>query len=60
MISAQELSFLVQGPIVPETKKTIQSIKEFYPESSIILSTWDGMDTSSLLAIEKDITVVYT
>ena len=23
MISAQELSFLVQGPIVPETKKTI-------------------------------------
>lgn len=60
MISAQELSFLVQGPIVPETKKTIQSIKEFYPESSIILSAWDGMDTSSLLAIEKDITVVYT
>lgn len=43
-----ECTFVVQGPILPNTKECLDSIRKHYPASTIILSTWDTEDTSSL------------
>jgi len=44
-------SFIVQGPVIVQnniTQRVLTSIRAYYPESEIILSTWDGSDTSSV------------
>lgn len=54
-ISAADISFVVQGAVcgptagsVLYTKITCNSIRRYFPESEIILSTWQGMDTSDI------------
>lgn len=39
-IDAANLTFVVQGPVVKCTKEVISSIKKYFPESPIVLSTW--------------------
>lgn len=43
-IENEEITFIVQGPVGTETKKCVNSIRENYPGSEIILSTWIGSD----------------
>jgi hypothetical protein len=40
-LKAKNVSFVVQGPVIPKvTRRTLKSIRAFFPESTIILSTW--------------------
>lgn len=54
----KKISFVVQGPIsersefqegVYSTYEVLASIRNFFPEAEIILSTWKGSDTSRLI-----------
>lgn len=56
MVSAEDLSFIVQGPIVgtledPQlyTKRLLKSIRKYFPGAQIILSTWENEDTNGLI-----------
>ena len=53
-----ELTFVVQGPIHPDTGTNLKSIRRHYPRSNIILSTWEGADIDGLefdkLVLSKD------
>ncbi len=44
----KDLTFVVQGKIQANTKNCLNSIRFFYPESTIILSTWEGEPTTGL------------
>ncbi|MCE9608429.1 MAG: WavE lipopolysaccharide synthesis family protein [Planctomycetia bacterium] len=48
MITASELSVVVQGPINSITRTVVESVRRFHAQSEIILSTWEGADTSSI------------
>ena len=54
MINKKDLTFIVQGPNLKDTPRCIASIKKYYPESEIILSTWQ----SESLPSYTDVTVV--
>jgi hypothetical protein len=58
MISNEELSFIVQGEVTELTKKTTESIRNFFPGSKIIISTWQNSDVNNLdfddLILSKD------
>jgi hypothetical protein len=38
----KELTFVVQGKVQGNTRRCLESIRQFYPQSKIILSTWVG------------------
>jgi hypothetical protein len=40
-INLSDISFVIQGPIVDETNKNLKVIRNNFPKSSIILSTWE-------------------
>ena len=49
-ISLSDITFVVQGPIIPDvTLSCLLSIRRNFPASSIILTTWKGHDASSLI-----------
>ena len=49
MIDSKEISVIVQGGIdKKETPKCLNSIRKILPNAEIILSTWNGADTSDL------------
>jgi hypothetical protein len=52
MIADCDISFVVQGPIIVDaensTKEVLNSIRKYFPKSEIILSTWEGQNTSDL------------
>ena len=51
MINKKDITFVVQGPIGTDefsTKKALQSIREYFPSSQIILSTWEGSNIDEL------------
>ena len=49
MIDSKDISVVVQGAIDNiETRKCLISIRKYLPDAEIILSTWEGSDTSSL------------
>jgi hypothetical protein len=49
MISSKDVSVVVQGPVDFSTIETVlQSIRNCLPEAEIILSTWEGVDYSSI------------
>lgn len=46
-IDSKDISVVVQGAINPYTiRKTLRSIRKHLPEAQIIISTWEGTDTS--------------
>lgn len=48
-INSSELSFVVQGPIYQDiTDKVCKSIREYFPECEIVLSTWEGSSIEGL------------
>jgi hypothetical protein len=52
----RKISFVIQGPIHKEkdvTKNCCKSIRKFFPESKIILSTWKGSNLDDLDIDEK-------
>ena len=52
----RKISFVIQGPIHKEkdiTKNCCKSIRKFFPESKIILSTWKGSNSEGLDIDEK-------
>lgn len=54
----EEITFVVQGPIAENTASNLESIRNFYPRSKIILSTWpdqclDGLQFDCVM-INKD------
>ena len=52
----KKISFVMQGPIHKEknvTKNCCKSIRKFFPESKIILSTWKGSNSDDLDIDEK-------
>ncbi|MDD4855882.1 MAG: WavE lipopolysaccharide synthesis family protein [Sulfuricurvum sp.] len=55
MISFQDISVVVQGPISEYTEQTLQSVRKILPEAELILSTWKGSDIKNL---EYDIAVL--
>jgi hypothetical protein len=57
-ILARDVTFVVQGPILENHKQKItgnliHSIRKYFPESKILLSTWVGENTKSLPLVEK-------
>ncbi|AVX00191.1 WavE lipopolysaccharide synthesis family protein [Vibrio vulnificus] len=58
MISDDKITFVVQGPVRSETKSCLSSVRAFFPESKIILSTWENEHFETLdfdeLVISKD------
>ena len=57
-IFAGDVTFVVQGPILENprhkiTSNLIQSIHKYFPESKIVVSTWEGENTESLPGVEK-------
>lgn len=42
------LSIVVQGAIAADTKLALTSLRKYFPSSEIILSTWEGSDTTGL------------
>jgi len=46
MIQSNEISFVIQGPIVPDgpfsTINVCGSIRKYFPDSEIVLSTWEN------------------
>jgi len=62
-ISSDRVSVVIQGPIVregvgdrPTTLECLRSIRTYLPQAEVILSTWDGSDTSGLTEIDKLVT----
>ena len=58
-ISKKEITFVVTGKMVYDSAipsdRSIQSIKQFFPESKIILSTWTGEDIEPVRSICDEI-----
>lgn len=51
MIKSSDVSVIIQGPILNEiTKKSIESINKYFPDSQIIISTWENEKTNGLFA----------
>ena len=48
MIKDLDISIVVQGAISEETKKCLQSLRREFPNSQIILSTWNGSNIEGL------------
>lgn len=49
MIESKDISFVIQGAInKKETPKCLKSIRRFFPDAEIILSTWKDSDISGL------------
>lgn len=49
MIESKDISFVVQGAInKKETPKCLKSIRKYFPNAEIILSTWEDSDISDL------------
>lgn len=57
MTKMENISFVVQGPIIKtsnvdegiySTAEVLKSIRSYYPKAEIVLSTWEGSDTSWL------------
>jgi hypothetical protein len=62
-ISSDRVSVVIQGPILrephgdrPTTQDCLHSIRAYLPQAEVILSTWDGSDTSGLVGFDKLIT----
>ena len=47
-INSEDLSFVVQGPVSEHTNLALKSIRENFPKSEIILSTWEGSNINGL------------
>ena len=50
-IAIKEISFVVQGAVVAETKLFLEEIRRNYPESEIVLSTWEGSPVENLQSV---------
>ena len=48
LILNKDITFVVQGPISSLTKKTTASIRFYYPQSTIIISTWKNSKLEDL------------
>ena len=49
MLSSENITIVVQGMIIPKlTRKVLKSVRRYLPQARIILSTWQGSDTSDL------------
>jgi len=49
MIPSKDISFVVQGPVNREvTPLCLTALREHFPQSEIVLSTWEGTDTRDL------------
>jgi hypothetical protein len=62
-ISSERISVVIQGPVIrdriddrPTTDECLRSIREYLPDAEIILSTWEGADTSRLAGYDKLVT----
>lgn len=51
MINKKDITFVVQGPIRDDTKETLQSIRDNFSDSKIILSTWED---ENIIGLEYD------
>ena len=47
-IDYKDISVVIQGAVSTNTKKTIDSIREYLPGAIVILSTWAGSNTEGL------------
>ena len=55
-IPNKEITFVLQGPIIHEnevTRKSCESIKKYFPESKLILSTWKNSNSNNLNIDQK-------
>lgn len=43
-----KLSVVIQGPILKFTKQSIESVRQYFPEAEVILSTWKTEDVTGL------------
>ena len=49
MIKSSEISIVIQGPIYKNTTKRVcERMRQIFPQAEIIVSTWQGSDTSDL------------
>lgn len=47
-IQHKDITFVMQGAVIPETSEAVNQIKKLMPESTIILSTWRDQDVSNI------------
>src|SRR4051812_39981777 len=43
-----KLSIVIQGPVLPCTPSCVANVRQFFPNAELILSTWEGTDTSKV------------
>lgn len=53
--SNEDITVVVQGPVVDITKDVLLSVRKYLPGSQIILSTWEGSDVAGL---DADLTIL--
>jgi hypothetical protein len=46
--NSADVSIVIQGPMAPLSGEVVSSARRSFPKSEIIVSTWQGSDTSSL------------
>lgn len=60
-IKEEDITFVCTGKIFTKgiftTKKSLQSVRKYFPKSKIILSTWEGEDLSSVQGLYNEIVV---
>ena len=49
-IDSSQISIVIQGAVVSSTKAVVTKLRTLLPKAEIILSTWEGQDTSVCLA----------
>lgn len=60
MVVSKDISVVIQGPIVyKRTQALINSVKKYYPDAEIVVSTWENSETDLLrgydeLMVNKD------
>lgn len=47
-IESQDVSVVVQGPIVEGTRRALESVRRVLPRAQVILSTWEGSPVEGL------------
>ena len=59
-LKSDEISFVIQGPVIAKTtQQLLRTIRKYYPNAEVILSTWDSMYLNQLfgydiLVVNKD------
>lgn len=47
-MTREPMSVLMQGPVTPHTKDAVASVRKWFPDAELVLSTWNEQDVEGL------------